>query len=135
MDLDLKTILMVIGVAWPVLSAAGLYWLSLSFASKARVDELTKSVEDAHRQLGVGAQRFVGLEAAIREVKHAAKEAEDAANKAEAAADKIHAVEVSIATLTGSIGTLAATLEPVKRFTFNMVDGHMVIGNRGGDGT
>ena len=115
-------------IAWGVLSAAGMWVLSRSFSSRKEVEDLARKQDAFAADLAAGRERFAALESSIREVSHAAGAATQAAQKASAAADKIHHVEIGIATLSGEIHALKEALEPLKRFSWSMVDGHLDFG-------
>lgn len=118
----------VLAAGFTLLSPALVAWLSKTFASKAKVDELAGQVAAMEQRLARGETRFVELEGAIKAATHAAREAKEAAEETAEAAKKVHGAEVAIARLEEKISGLAENLESIDHFTRLMVEGHMKMG-------
>ncbi|EPY00869.1 hypothetical protein [Magnetospirillum fulvum] len=126
----LATAGMVLAGTFTVLSPWVIAWLSKTFASKTKVDELAGQVAAMEQRLARGETRFVELEGAIKAATHAAREAKEAAEETAEAAKKVHGAEVTIARLEEKISGLAENLENIEHFTRLMVEGHMRIGGK-----
>ena len=126
----LTTAGMVLAGAFTVLSPWVLAWLSKTFATKAKVDELAGQVAAMEQRLAAGETRFVKLEAAIQATTLAAHAAKEAAEETAEAAKKVHGAEVAIARLQEQIRGVSENLENIEHFTRLMVEGHMKIGGK-----
>lgn len=124
----LTTAGMVLAGAFTVLSPWLLTWLSKTFATKAKVDELAGAVAAMEQRLAKGETRFVKLEGAINAATLAAREAKEAAEETAEAAKKVHGAEVAIARLEEKISGLDESLDRIEHFTRLMVEGHMKMG-------
>lgn len=118
---DLKDALPLLSVLWLIGSAALLWWLSRTFATKGQVEAI-------ERRLGAGDNRFVKLERAVGEAVHAAEDAKEAAERATRAAEKVGDAQVELARLGERINTLNELLRRVERDAGKMVDGHLAMG-------
>lgn len=125
-----------VGLLTPVLSIvvipAVLWWLSRTFPSRSEVsreiDGLRGRITKAEERLDSGAQRFVEMEAAIREVNHAASEAHAAADDATKAANQIADIRVALSDLKGEIKVVTALLQRVERNAGLLIEGHLDTG-------
>ncbi|HRQ82727.1 MAG TPA: hypothetical protein PKZ97_16570 [Azospirillaceae bacterium] len=112
----LATIVLVPAVSW---------WLTQRFVTRAEFVGVKERLDLHEARLDDGERRFAAVEAAIREVTHAADDARRAAETATKAADKIHAAEVRLAELGGKIDTVSELLRRVADHTDVLMRGHL----------
>ncbi len=118
---DLKDALPVLSVLWLIGSAAVLWWLSKTFATKGQVEAI-------ERRLGAGDNRFAGLEAMVRDALHAAEDAKEAAERATKAAEKVDDARLELARLGERMNTLTELLKRVEATAGHLTHGHMKMG-------